>query len=194
MSKKAKVLPIVILLALFSLFYFYNLNVATALPDDDWGRATQMDGASTYPMQQYSFVEGDKIHTYVPGDNDVRYNVSDENYKKVDESIIPIDADINTPIWGDGQRILYLQDGNLQLYDNGKSAIIDEGVVSFYPGDEEILYWKEKEVFTYKASENISSLLISMKDQSVMLPQPMGMTAYLFLLILHRRIINFIYT
>ena len=164
MSKKAKVLPIVILLALFSLFYFYNLNVATALPDDGWGRATQMDGASTYPMQQYSFVEGDKIHTYVPGDKDLRYNVSDENYKKVDESIIPVDADINTPIWGDGQHILYLQDGNLQLYDNGKSAIIDEGVVSFYPGEEEILYWKEKEVFTYKASDNKSSLLITMKD------------------------------
>ena len=115
-------------------------------------------------MQQYSFVEGDQIHTYVPGDNDVRYNVSDENYKKVDEVIIPIDADINTPIWGDGQSILYLQDGNLQLYDNGKSAIIDEGVVSFYPGDEEILYWKEKEVFTYKASDNKSSLLTTMKD------------------------------
>ncbi len=164
MNKKAKLLPIVILLALFSLYYFYNLNLATALPDDGWGRATKINGASSYPMQQYSFIEDDRIHVYLPGDKEVRYTISDESYKSIEETVIPIDADINTPIWGDGKSVLYLQDGNLHLYENGKTAIIDEGVESFSPDDERILYWKEREVYVYKTDDEQSSLLTTMEE------------------------------
>lgn len=164
MSKKAKLLPIVILLAFFSLFYFYNLNLATALPDDDWGRATKINGSSSYPMQQYSFVEGNRIHAYLPGDENVRYTIMDENYQKIEETVIPIDPDINTPIWGDGKSVLYMQDEKLHLYENEKTAIIDEGVKSFSPAGERIIYWKEQEAFAYKASDNKPSLLAATKE------------------------------
>ena len=159
MNKKAKLLPIVILLALFSLFYFYNLNLATALPDEDWGRATNLNGSSSYPMQPYSFVADQKVHAYLPGDDEVRYTISDENYQVIEEKTIPIAVDINTPIWGDGERVLYLQDENLHLYEDGNTSLIDEGVVSFYPAEEKVFYWKENEIYEYQAAENETNLL-----------------------------------
>ena len=164
LNKKAKVLPIVILLALFGLYYFYNVNLAVTLPDEGWGRASKVEGASKYPMQQYSFTKNKEIHMYLPSDDQVRYTITDQNYKTIKETVIPVSIDVDTPVWGDGQRFFYLQDKKLQLYENGKSTLIDEEVHSFYPTNENILYWNEKEIYLYETGKQKNSVLVTVKD------------------------------
>ena len=152
MRKKAIVIPIMTVLIILLFYYVYNVRLETALPDEGWGRSSDLKASSNYPMEYYSYLEGEQLHVFMPEGKYVSYNVFDKNFKMIKEDEIQAEVAPGDPLWASGQQLIYLDDHQLILNQEGNNRVIAKDITSFTPTTTGVLYWVENELKEYIAS------------------------------------------
>ena len=152
MSKKAIFIPIITTFLILLFYYVYNVRLETALPDEGWGRSSDLKASSKYPMEYYSYLQGDQLHVFMPDEKHVSYKVFDKNFKLKKEKSIQAEVAPGEPVWASEQQLIYLDDHQLTLNRDGKNQVIAPETTSFTPANAGVLYWKENELKEYNAS------------------------------------------
>ena len=152
MSKKAIVIPIITAIIMLLLYYVNNVRLEMALPDEGWGRSTDLKSSSNYPMEYYSYQEDDQLHVFMPDDRHVSYKVFDQNFKLKKEESILAEVAPGEPIWASDNQLIYLDNHQLIINQDGKTKVIDKETTSFTSTKSGVLYWNENELKEYNAS------------------------------------------
>ncbi len=152
MSKKAIFIPIITALMMLLLYYVYNLKLETTLPDDGWGRSTNLKVSSNFPMDYYSYQKGEEFHVFMPDDTDVSHKVFDPNFNLIKEESIQAEVAPAEPIWASADQLIYMDDDQLTINQDGKDQVIATGISSFTPTNTGVLFWNQNELKQYTAS------------------------------------------
>ena len=152
MGKKAIFIPIVTVILILLFYYVYNVRLETALPDEGWGRSSDLKASSNYPMEYYSYMQEDRLHVLMPEEEHVSYNVFDKNFKIIKEGAIQAEVAPGDPIWASEQQLIYLDDHQLTLKKEEENRVIAKDIASFTPTNTGVLYWNENELKEYIAS------------------------------------------
>ncbi|UOY93046.1 hypothetical protein MUG87_02610 [Ectobacillus sp. JY-23] len=150
MNKKAILIPVCLLICIFSLLYYEHIKIQTALPSKDWSRSFFINLQSDMPLN--AFVRSDSdYHVYTLQKNNVLHTVLNENMDIKTQYVVNVRASFNSRLWGKDEDIMYIHNGELQ-FSNGKDVrTIAQDVVNFRSLPESVLYWKEKELYEVKS-------------------------------------------
>ena len=159
LSKKAIFIPIITAFLTLFFYYIYNVRLEATLPDEGWGRSTNLEATSKYPMEYYSYLQDAQLHVYMPDDGDVSYKVFDKSFKKIKEESIQANVAPAEPIWAKDQQIVYMENHQLMNNQDGKIEIIEKDITSFTPIENGVLYWNCKELKEYSASTDTTKTI-----------------------------------
>ena len=154
MSKKAIFIPIITAFLTLFFYYMYNVRLEATLPDEGWGRSTNLEATSKYPMEYFSYLQDEQLHVFMPDDGHVSYKVFDKSFKKIKEESIQANVSPAEPIWANDQQIIFMENHQLLNNQDGKIEVVEKEINSFTPNENGVLYWNGKELKEYNASTN----------------------------------------
>ncbi len=166
MSKKAIFIPIVTALIMLLLYYVYNVKLETTLPDEGWGRSTNLNISSKYPMEYYVYLKDEQVHVFMPDEKQVSYKVFDRNFNLKKETSIEAEVAPAEPIWASENQLIYMEDDTLVTNQEGNKSVISEEIKSFSPTQNGVLFWNESDLMYFDPITGESNL-IDTYDQSI---------------------------
>ncbi|OCA86622.1 hypothetical protein [Bacillus sp. FJAT-27986] len=159
MSKKAIIIPIITGFIMLLLYYVYNVRLETTLPDDGWGRSSNLKASSKYPMEYYSYQIDDELHIFMPDETDVSHKVLDQNFNMLKEESIQAEVAPAEPIWASEGQLIYMDDDKLTINQEGTDQVIAQDITSFSPTQAGVLFWNKNELKEYNAGTGQTKLI-----------------------------------
>jgi hypothetical protein len=142
---KAFGVPLLVILALIASLFFQQLSTMTKLPNEEWSRSIALDyKGKELPI---SFQRGNEL--YLTNVDEVKKFVITEGLSVESTEEIAMDVPRGYPFWTDGEAFITLSKGNLELTRKGGTEVIDENVTGIATDEENVLFWKKGDVYTY---------------------------------------------
>ncbi|TLS36542.1 hypothetical protein [Pseudalkalibacillus caeni] len=157
MKKRSWLIPILMALFLISLVFVHQLSIQKQLPSEGWSKTvTISDGVKA---NQPFIIKGDSNwQYYIQVKDAVKQITVDERLNKVDEITVFKDLPSKVQYWTDGNKIVYLNEGDLieKAPGTNKETVIDSEVMGLSVSKHYVAYWKNHKAFGYIPSEDKS--------------------------------------
>ncbi|MCP8970702.1 hypothetical protein [Ectobacillus ponti] len=143
-------LPLLVVLALLTLVFYEHMKLQIALPASGWSRSVPLEAEA--PLKLNTFVQKGQnaYHVYTTGQQ-VVHAVYDGALHVQQSEKLPAAVPEHSPLWADGKRVVYLQNGSLTESNGGEQKVMDTEVRGFLPSAGQLVYWKDAELYLWRA-------------------------------------------
>ncbi|WP_409297808.1 hypothetical protein V1498_07005 [Peribacillus sp. SCS-26] len=159
MTRRAFILPIIILILIILSIFYENLHLELKTPSNGWSRSSSLGISTEKKMIPFNINEDKVSTTYIPA-NKIIYKVTCSQLLDCKTSKdINVNVPENTAFWMNNKRVIYLDRGVIYLVNGSDKRKIADNVTSIVTNQNRILYWVDRHLFELDPmSEQIRSL------------------------------------
>ncbi|KZE69003.1 hypothetical protein AWM68_01685 [Fictibacillus phosphorivorans] len=144
---KPFLIPFIFFAIIFTAFTMKNIKIELMLPDEGWSRSLPIATESFGEVKPVFQEQNGAQHVYVPKEDEVMSFTVTDNLKVTNKKTIPLSIPSPQNFWVKGNEYVFVKNKQLIHFDGKKENILDQDVYGMDSNPNNIIYFKEHELF-----------------------------------------------